>query len=208
MSFATPPSFVDACSYLVRYLVRMAYSLPAHYVRPAKQLLAVGDDVAEFATVKIIAGPSAEFGTSAIKWTDDPTPQSTLIIEKVDDIYRFTASVQFFRHAIPVDSAHLPTFAMSAVDRASRLCSRLGSSTMLDLMETVGLGLEGAGQVVDVGDLVNGSKWEDRGSVDLHFVVANYETFTHQSFASASFIAEYQAEGATSLQTKTIEVIP
>lgn len=202
-----PPSFTDACSHFVRKLVQTAYGMAVGSVRPAGQPYPVGTEMAEFATVKIIKGPSGDWGSWYTAWTDDPTTNSTKVIESIENVYRFTASIQFFRHASPAkDVAGLSKFGMGAVDRAARLETVLASEAMMQLMEAMGLGLEGGGDPVDVGALVNGATWEDRGSVELEFSIVNREQFLLVSIASAEAILKYASPGAAELTTKTIEV--
>jgi hypothetical protein len=183
--------------------------MAANSVRPAGQPYPVGNEMAEFATVKIIKGPSGDWGSWWLGQSDDPTLNSTKVVETLDNVYHFTASVQFFRHATPAkDDAGLAPFGMGAVDRAARLETRLASSAMMELMERMGLGLEGGGDPVDVGALVNGATWEDRGSVALDFVIVNREQFLIESIGSAEPMLKYASPGATELTTRTIEVTP
>ena len=203
----TPPSFVDACSHFVRKLVQTAYSMTANSVRPAGQPYPIQGEMTEFATVKIIAGPMADFGTSALIYEDDPTTNSTKVIENIENGYRFTASIQFFRHATPTaDGAGLAPFGMGAVDKAARLDAILASSPMMELMEKMGLGLEDSSDPRDVGAFVQSATWEDRGSVDMTFVIINREQFTLESIGSASVVLKVQEPGQSVLTTKTIEV--
>jgi hypothetical protein len=203
----TPPSFVDACAHFVRKLVQAAYSMPANSVRPAGQAYPTGKELDEFATVKIDKGPSGDWGTWWMGWSDDPTTNSTKVVETLESLYRFTASVQFFRHASPSkDGAGLASYGLGAVDRAARLEAVLASSDMMELMERMGLGLEGGGDPVDVGALVNGATWEDRGMVTLDFAIVNREQFLIESIGSAEAILKYASPGATEPTTTTIEV--
>jgi hypothetical protein len=209
MSYA-PPSFVDACSHFVRKLVGAAYNMPSGSVRPAGQPYPVGNEVSEFATVKIMAGPSADFGAQSVEYVNDPTTGSTKVNENIENVYRFTASIQFFRHATPTsDGAGLAQFGMSAVDKAARLDTILASSPMMALMEQMGLGLEDSSEPRDVGAFVNSSTWEDRGSVDMTFVIVNREQFLIESFGSIkSAEVRYQSPGKTSPDVYPIEVTP
>ena len=203
-----PPSFVDACSHFVRKLVQTAYGMAANSVRPSGQPSPTGTETTEFATVKIIKGPSVGEDSWWTGWSDDLAVGSTKVVETVDSVYRFTASVQFFRHATPAkDGAGLSPFGMGAVDRAARLEAVLASEAMMSLMESMGLGLEGGGDPVDVGALVNDATWEDRGSVTLDFVIVNREQFLLESIGSAEAILKYASPGATEPTTKTIEVV-
>ncbi len=202
-----PPSFVDACSHLVRKLVQAAYNMPANSVRPAGQAYPTGNELSEFATVKITLGPASDFGTWSTEYEDDPAAGSTKVIEKIDNVYRFTASIQFFRHANPgADGAGLAQFGMSAVDRAARLDSVLASSPMMDLMERMGLGLEDSSDPIDVGALVQSATWEDRGAVQMTFTIVNREQFLLESIATASVGLKVQEPGAQTLIEESLEV--
>jgi len=202
-----PPSFADACNYLVRRLVETAYSMTANSVRPAGQAYPAGDEMSEFATVKIMNGPTADFGAQSITYEDDPTAHSTKVYENIENNYRFTASIQFFRHATPAkDSAGLAQFGLSAVDKAARLDTVLGSDAMMELMERMGLGLEDSSAPRDVSALVDGATWEDRGSVDMTFVIVNREQFLLESFGSLTAEVRAASPGQTQPDTFPIEV--
>lgn len=204
----TPPSFVDACSHLVRKLVQAAYSMPNNSVRPSGQPYPTGNEMSEFATVKIMTGPSSDFGAQSVTYENDPATHSTKVNENIENVYRFIASIQFFRHAAPAaDAAGLALFGMSAVDKAARLDARLGSSPMLELMERMGLGLENSSEPRDVGSFVQSSTWEDRGSVDMTFVIVNREQFLLESFGSiAGAEVRFQSPGKSSPDVYPIEV--
>lgn len=205
MSGYAAPTMTDACAYMVRRLVRTAYNMPANSVRPTKQPHPTGVD--EFATVGIIKGPAGDFGTSAITWSDDPTDHSTKVIESIETNYKFTASIQFYRHSAPAKDANgMSPFGMGAVDKAARLETILGSTLLMDLMERMGLGLQGSGQPVDVGALIDDARWEDRGSITLDFVVINREQFLLESIGSVEFTAEMSIPGKSQLTTETAEV--
>ena len=62
MSFVAN-SFKDACEFLVCYLVRTAYAMPANSVRPSDQKSPVGSDEDEYATVRIMTSDS-DFGAA------------------------------------------------------------------------------------------------------------------------------------------------
>ena len=205
-----PPSFVDACSHLVRKLVGAAYNMPGGSVRPAGQPYPVGDETTEFATVKIMAGPSSDFGAQSITYENDPATGSTKVNENIENVYKFTASIQFFRHARPTsDDAGLAQFGLSAVDKAARLDAILASSPMMALMEQMGLGLEDSSEPRDVGAFVASSTWEDRGSVDMTFVIVNREQFLLESFGSIKAAEiRYQSPGKASPDVFPFEVTP
>jgi hypothetical protein len=203
----TPPSFADACSYLVRKLVGTAYSMATNSVRPAGQAYPTGDEMSEFATVKIMAGPSSDFGAWSTTWFNDPTTNSTKVVENVESVYRFTASIQFFRHAAPAkDAAGRSKFGMSAVDRAARLDVILSSETMMQLQERMGLGIEDVSEPRDISALVDGATWEDRGNVDVTFVIVNREQFLLESFGSLTAEIRVASPGQTEPDTFPIEV--
>jgi hypothetical protein len=201
-------NFIEACSFLVRKLIRMAYAMPEGSVRPANQEALTGVEGEEFATVRIIGGISSDFGAASVEYADDPTLGSTQVLENIDNVYRFTVSVQFFRHADPgLDGAGQSPFGLSAVDKAARLAVVLSSSTMMELQERMGIGLEDASDARDIGTLVHSATWEDRGSVDLTFVIVNREQFMLESIGCASVSLEVQEPGQAQLTTATLEVV-
>lgn len=202
-------TFVDACSYLVRRLVRTALNMPANSVRPANQEVPTGKEPTEFATVKIIKGPSADFGTASIVNYDDPTTNSTKVVEDIQNNYAFTVSVQFYRHANPsTDSSGMASFGLGALDKAARLETLLGSTPMMELMERMGLGLQGSSEPVDVSALIQDSRWEDRAAVTLDFVIVNRELVLIESIALADVTVKVAEPGASQPTVETIEVEP
>lgn len=204
----TPPSFVDACSHLVRKLVQTAYSMAPNSVRPSGSPYPTGSEMTEFATVKIITGPTADFGAQSVTYENDPATGSTKVNENIENAYRFTASIQFFRHATPgADEAGLAQFGMGAVDRAARLDTILASTPMMELMERMGLGLEDSSDPIDVGSMVNGATWEDRGAVNMTFTIVNREQFLLESFGSISAAElRYASPGQAQPDVLPIEV--
>ena len=188
-------SFTDAVGFLVRYLVQQAYNMPANSVRPANQKAPTGAEGDEFATV-LITTMGSDFGTASRSYTDDPTADSTLEIETIDNRYVFHASIQFFRHATPAnDAMGLSPFAMGAFDKATRLVSRLGASDMLDLMATMNMGIETCSPARNLAALVDGMRWEDRGSVDVTFTIPNSETILLNSIATVTASLKMQEPG-------------
>jgi len=167
------PSLTDAVSYLVRYVVRMACGMPANSVRPANQLSPVGGQTDEFATVLIMSG--GNIGGAALIHVP-LTDGSENITEAVEQLYRFTASIQFFRGAdVMADPVGLAKWSSNAFDRAVRLGSLLELSAPRELMQRVGLCLIGKGSARDLSAL-NDAAWESRGSVDLEFCVVGSES--------------------------------
>jgi hypothetical protein len=194
---------------MVRRLVRIAFDMQANSVRPEGQDYPTAKEAVEFATVKIINGPTGDYGTQSIVWSDDPTANSTKVLEEIETGYRFTASVQFYRHASPApDSAGFAPFGLGALDRAARLEARLGSTPLMDLMERMGLGLQGSSSPVDVSKLIDDARWEGRGAVTLDFVIVNRETFAIESIASANVTVKVAEPGAAQPIEENLEVTP
>jgi hypothetical protein len=166
--------------------------------------------MSEFATVKILTGPTADFGAQSVTYVNDPATASTKVYEDIENVYAFTASIQFFRHATPTaDGAGLSKFGLSAVDKAARLDAILSSTSMMALMEQMGIGLQGSSAPRDIGAFVNSATWEDRGSVDMTFVIVNREQFLLESFGPiASVELRYQSPGQASPDVHHIEVTP
>jgi hypothetical protein len=205
-----PRSFTDALSYCVRYLIRTAYNMPANSVRPANQALPVGKEAVEFAMVGILTADS-DFGTFSLSYDpvlDDgePTEQVT---ENLDNVYRFTTSIQFFRHTDPaVDTAGLSPFGLGAFDKAARLGVLLASAPMMDLQQQMGIGIEAMSPARNLSALVDGAIWEDRGSVDVTFVVVNRESVLLANVATAEVGLNVAEPGQPTPDTRTIEVNP
>ena len=200
-------SFSDACNFCVRYLVRSAYGMAANSVRPSDQPYPTGIEGGEFATVKVIS-LNSDFGTWSTSCVQDPTLGSTKLIEQLDNVYNFVASIQFFRHSSPsVDTAGLSPFGLSAVDKAARLGVMISSSPMEQLMETMGLGLVDCSQPRNVASLIDGVIWDDRGSVDITFCVVNRESILVATYGTVDVGLQIQEPGRPALATQTIEVI-
>jgi hypothetical protein len=201
-------NFTDACAYLVRYLVRSAYSMPANSVRPSDQPYPTGVEGGEFATVKIIS-QDADFGSWALEYTAGTT---TSVTQNLDNLYTFVASIQFFRHAAPsqgaqtIDGAGLSPFGLGAFDKAARIGAMLSTEPMLQLMETMGLGLntDGIDRARNVSALIDGAVWDDRGSVDVEFVIVNRESVSVATMALMSGSLKFA--GSSGLITQPIGV--
>ena len=190
-------SFTDALGWLVRYLVQQAYSLPANSVRPANQKVPTGAEGDEFATV-LLTSIDSDDGSYSVDYVPDPATGSTNVIETLDNIYRFTCSIQFFRHATPAnDAMGLSPFGMGAFDKAARLGVRLSSSPMMDLMGRMGIGLEGLSQPRNLSSLMDGARWEDRGSVDATFTVENRESVSIATLGSLEVDIKFQKQNGT-----------
>lgn len=202
-----PSTFVEACNYMVRVLVETAFNMAANSVRPAGQPHPTGNEVTEFATVKIIDGPTGSFGSWSKTFADDPAAGSTKVIETLLNCYKFKAVIQFFRHGGTADTGGMAPFGLGAVDKACRLETMLASEACMLLMRRMGLGLEGSvDSPKDVGAMVDSARWEDRGQVTLSFAIVNREQFVVESFASASVQVRVQEPGKAQLTTETIEV--
>lgn len=179
------------------------YSYPAWSSTAA---YAIGD--------KVTSGASAYACTTAVTGGAGPatdtthwavTAQSTKVTESIETIDSFTASIQFFRHALPANNtAGRAVFGMGAFDKAVRLEALLALSSNLELMDSLGLCLESVGNPTNVGALVDGATWEDRGAVDVTFTVSNAETALVETIASAEIDLWLQQQTGT--DHRTIEV--
>lgn len=146
------------------------------------------------------AGPA----TDTAHWS--ATPQSTAVQETLDVWHTFTASVQFYKHADPAaDTAGVMPFGLGAFDKAARLQSVLMLSTNMETMQKLGLMLLGASPARDLGALVDGANWEDRGSVDLYFGCSTTESVLLETIASAEVELKSEWPGGR-IETQTIEV--
>lgn len=204
-------TFAAACAVLVRHLVEQAYGLPKGSARPASQA-SMGPPIgaSEYVTVKIFTGPDGDFGTWGADYENDPTEGSTKVIEILENVYNFTASIQFFKNAVPsLGRVGSSPHDLSALDRAARLPTVLASSTMMELMERLGLGLEDNSPPRDIGSMIgDGAAHEDRANIDLTFNIVNQERFLLESFATADVTLKVQEPGKPTLTIETIEVTP
>jgi hypothetical protein len=145
------------------------------------------------------AGPAAD----TAHWS--AAAQTTQTIETTENLYTFTTSIQFFRHKTPAnDGAGLAQFGLGAFDKASRLATRLGQQDMLDLMDTMNLGIDGNSPARNVSALVNSGYFEDRGSVDFTFTIPNSETLLLNTFAAAGITLQFASPGQPAPDTRTI----
>ena len=94
---------IDDVAYSVRKLVRTVMAMPENSVRPAKQHVPAGGQVDEMATVDIIR--MDEVGTPAISLETVGTVPSDVTTERVDQVCRLVASVNFYRR--PPTSGYL-----------------------------------------------------------------------------------------------------
>ena len=135
------------------------------------------------------------------------TTPSTQTVEINENIYTFVTSIQFFRHANPSrDGAGLSTFGLGAFDKASRLASRLGQEDMLNLMDTMNLGIEDNSPARNVAALVNSAYFEDRGSVDFTFTIPNSETLLLNTFANVGISLEFASPGQPAPDIRVLTV--
>jgi hypothetical protein len=100
---------IDDVNYAVRKLVRTVMAMPENSVRPAKQHAPAGGQVDEMATVEIISDDLV--GTPGISYETTGTVPSDVTTERVDQVHRCVASVNFYRR--PPTSAYLRGFAVS-----------------------------------------------------------------------------------------------
>jgi hypothetical protein len=141
--------------------------------------------------------------TDTTHWT--AIAASVQDVETLDNVYTFHASVQFFRHAAPaLDSAGLSPFGLGAFDKATRLATKLSGTRMLELMDTMNMGLEESSPARNVAALVNGGYYEDRGSVDMTFTIPNSETELVNTFATAGISIQVAYPGRPAPDTATI----
>lgn len=201
-------SFQDAAGFLVRRLLRTALNWPENSVRKAGLVYPSGAENQEYATVKIISEETPDYLDSARVYEDSTTPGSTKVVEHLYGIHKFTASVQFFRHTLPgVDGAGTANQGSGAFDRACRLPHLLCLSPSIDLMTRMGLWITSNSPARDLSTLASGSTYEDRGSIDLTFVVVNRESVELETLASASMDLFSQWPGGR-IETNHLEVEP
>jgi hypothetical protein len=167
---------------------------------------AVGAQVAyqghSYICIVVVTGGTGPAADTA-HWSQTTAP--TKVIETIDGAYTFVASVQFYRHSDPVrDGAGLSGFGMGAFDKAARIEAILALSPNVELMDSLGLYLADVGTPTNVGALVDGAIWDDRGSIDLTFIVSNTETALIESIATAEIDLWFQ--GQAGVDHKTIEV--
>lgn len=194
-------SYADAVAYLVRYLIRNAIGAPAGYVRPANQPAPTGAQGAEFATVLILE----DTGTAYPEITRETTQPGDMVTETRAVFHSFTASVQFFKHANPApDAAGISPFGMSAFSQAARLPMMLTTPNAKILADELGLAFISATPARNLAALAD-EIWEDRGSIDLDFVVENPETALINSLQVAQIEFRHLAPDGV-VTTHTIEV--
>jgi len=100
---------IDDLNYNVRKLVRTVMAMPANSVRPAKQSAPAGGQVDEMATVDIIS--DEPLGTPAVSYETVGTVPTDVTTQRVDNVHRFVASVNFYRR--PPTSSYLRGFTIS-----------------------------------------------------------------------------------------------
>lgn len=101
---------IDDINQAIRRLVRSVMAMPENSVRPAKQHAPAGGQTDEIATVDIVS--DEPIGTPAISLDTVGTYPSDVTTERVDQVHRFVASVNFYRR--PPDKAYLRGAAVSA----------------------------------------------------------------------------------------------
>lgn len=188
---------IDDLNRDVRRLVRVVMGMPENSVRPADQIIPAGSQVAEFATVKVLAVPDAGWGSVSLETDGGVTT------ENVDVLKRATVSVQFFRGPAK-DRAGLAKYTNAALDRATRLVQRLQLSSSVDLMNELGLGFLSASAPRNLTAVVD-ANYESRAQVDIVFDFANRESATVPTILSVPVSISVQDPDGTE-QTRTFEV--
>jgi hypothetical protein len=107
--------------------------------------------------------------------------------------------------ASPSDNASgLAKPSSESFDRARRLPALLNLAPQVELMQTMGLGFQGASRARDISGVTD-SAWENRGSIDLTFQVINREAVALAVIESASLGLQVQEPGGA---IRTINVAP
>jgi hypothetical protein len=189
--------YMTALHQLVRQLLQAALGLTdENFFRPHGMRTPAGAASQPYATVQIYASDMASFDLRRFLVTDPnvadvvPVGTSTNLIEVLETLDFFTASVQFWRDGA-VDSAGRPTWGETAHSRARSLVARLELSENVALANSYGLGYSKASQVRDLSGNVDGAN-ERRAQVDLTFYVSNAEVAAINSFRYANLQLKIQ----------------
>jgi len=172
--------FTDAVEWLIRNSIRKALGWDPNTVRKANQEYPRGSASDEFATVLVhSAGPRGQLEIVQEQIIDPDTEivDATHLRQNVDSIVDLVVSVQFFKSSTKVDAQGLPHQTNRAFDFALRLPQLMVHPEVRIQLDKYGLALRGSGTPQNLTGLLNGTQWESRGLVELHFSVVNRESF-------------------------------
>lgn len=183
---------------LVRRALARALGLTdTNFFRPDGQRAPAGAANAPYATVKLYGATMASYNLRRYEVTDPAVedvvpadPGDADLLEALEAMTEFTASVQFFRDGA-VDGAGRPAWGEGAFDRAKRLVMRIEMSDAAMYLAGLGLAYVSASQVRDLSAVADGSN-ERRAQVDLTFYVADAEVALMNMFKTATFAVEVQ----------------
>lgn len=197
---------VTAVNFLVRRACREVLGLAPGYFKPARQRRPAGTTAYDFATVSIINAELASVNVQRLNpdshEIDGYAPDGAELVELVDPLTRFTASVNFYRSGA-TDTAGEPSQVAQTMSRATRLVQLLESSDSAERLRGYGLGYIMASKCRDLSALVDGN-FEDRTQVDLDFYASDPVLISVTAFAEADLLIELQS--STGLLTATAEV--
>jgi hypothetical protein len=187
---------IDQLNLAMRNLLVAVLGAPPATVRPADQTAPAGGQVDEFITVKIMDCQGLGGARDVV------SDGRGGFVEEIQQVKRFTASVNFFKTAT-ADPAKRARRSNAAFDRAARLEQLLHLSASIETMQAMGLGLLDASAARNLAALVD-ANWESRGQIDLTFDVINREALPITTVVSAPVSITVQ-EGAVDA-TRNFEV--
>lgn len=173
---------------LVRRLLTFAMGYTdQNFFRPAGQRAPVGAVNAPYATIKIYGDELLSYNLRRFD-VDDPRVAGVVsglassdLVEVIDGLGMFTASVQFFKDG-RVDGAGRPAWGDAAQSRARILVRRMELSPTVDQANAYGLAYHTASAVRDLSDPKVDGVGERRAQVDLTFSVGDAEVAAQNMF--------------------------
>jgi hypothetical protein len=181
--------------------------VPVGYFKPARQRRPAGTTAYDFATVAIISSDLVSVDVRRFSATDPRVygfvpSYSTELVELVDPLDQFTASINFYRSG-QTDAAGMPVAVAQTMSRARTLVKLLESSDAAERMRRYGLGYVTASKCRDLSATVDGN-FEDRTQVDLEFYVSDPVVIAVNAIAEVDLEIKLQTQSG--LQTAQAEV--
>ncbi len=189
--------YMTAVNWLVRRTCREVLGAVPGYFKPARQRRPTGTTAYDFATVAIINSDLVSVNVHRFSVSDPlvyghvPT-YATQLVELVDPLDKFTASINFYRSG-QTDVAGIAVAVAQTMGRARTLVKLLESSDAAERMRAYGLGYITASACRDLSALVDGN-FEDRTQVDLDFYVSDPVVIAVNAIAEVDITTKFQTQ--------------
>lgn len=192
--------YVEAVGYLVCRIIRETLGEAEGFASPANQRRPSGATSVPYCTVQLTSSSMVGYNTKRYDAADPavaafvPLHSTLNLLEVIDSLEEFTASVHFYRSGEVDDRGRAIRAGNAAQSKALRLVKLLdGSSAGQDRIRSYGLGYAGASKVRDLsGPVPEEGSYENHVQVDLTFYASNPEALALSSSTSVAMILKVQ----------------